>query len=1118
VLLLLAFLFASLLATAPSTVFAQTETGRIAGRLSDAQGSVVPGVAVTATSTTTGASRTTVTDASGRYVIANLPPASYNVTFQLQGFKTTSTRVQVSVGAEVTTDAKLEVGGVAETVTVTAETERVNLRTPEISTTIQEQQIRELPTITRDPFDLIAIAGNVNDQDPTIFSGDTPRGVNGYSINGMRSTATNALLDGAANNDEFTGSLGQSVPLDSVQEFSVISSNFSAQYGRATSGIVNVATKAGSNIFHGTVYEFFRNEKMATRTVDQIARGIEKSPFNRNQPGFSVGGPLVKDRFQFFVSGEFTRVRSSATDLSWVPTPQFLALASPQTRAFFDRYGLATPINGPVLTRAQIGAEVTPTAGGPFAALPGGTPIFGQVQRTLPIDAGGGTPQNTQAWVFRTDWTMGPKSNAYVRYALQHENFELGSNSNSPYKGFDTGSLNDNHNVLLSLTRVWASNFTSQSKIVFNRLKNEQPLGDQPDTPGLYMRSGGVTTLQNIRIAFPGYLPYAPGSAIPFGGPQSLAQIYQDQSWLKGAHDVRFGGSFVRIMDNRAFGAYENAVQYLSTAGAATALDNLMLGRIAEFSAAVDPQGKFPGGTVTLPAKSPSFTRNNRYNEFALYFNDSWSIRPRVTLSLGTRYEYYGVQHNTDPSLDSNFYYGAGSSIPEQIKNGSVQIAGNSPVGGLWKPDRNNFAPRLGLAWDVRGDGQSSLRGGYGMAYERNFGNVTFNVIQNPPAYATVTLDAPTDIAVLPIFLDNAGPLAGSGSKVLPPTSLRHVDQNIVNAYTHFWSASFQQQLRAQTSVSVEYTGSKGVDLYTINRENGPGSGKALLGLTTSRENTQYGTINGRANGGKSLYNGVTFSVDNRGLLNSGLSFTGKYTISRAKDNLSSTFSESNNNGNLGLLDPYNPDLDFGPADFDVRHRVALSAIWAIPGPKSGVMGQIGGGWQATVVVTAQTGAPFTIYDCTNSQLSCPRLLAVGTVPSVSSNPSATGDPNTYTYLDLTSQLSGAGSYANAASGFSDFGPFPSNMMERNGFRKPGKWMSDAIFAKRFRFGGEKAVQLRFEFYNLFNHANLYVDGSKNDISTFTAVTAFRGDTGAGDGVAAGDGQRRFQFGLKFEF
>ncbi len=1102
------------LALVTGVAFAQTETGRISGTVSDPQGIATPGVTVTATAVATGAIRTTVTDTAGKFVIANLLPATYDVSYQLSGFKTAKTTVALRVGAEMSADMKLEVGGVSESVSVVSHTEQINTRTAEIVNTITETQIRSLPTITRDPYDLIAIAGNVNDQDPTIYSGDTARGVRGFSINGLRSTATNALLDGAANNDEFTGSVGQSVPLDAVQEFSVISSNFSAQYGRATAGIVNVATKAGSNVFHGTGYEFFRNEKLSTRTVDQKARDIEKSPFRRDQPGFSLGGPIVKDKAQFFVSAEFTRVRSDATDISWVPTPEFLARTAGNSQAYFAKYPLATGINGPVITRGQIASN----PGGPFAALPANLPIFGQVQRQIPIDAGGGTPQNSQQLVARVDWTLGTNNTAYVRYALENATFLNGSNANSPFKGFDTGATDNNHNVLFSLTRVWSSRMTSQSKVVFNRLKNEQPLGDQPDTPGLYMRST-PTTLLGVRIALPGYLPFAPGSAIPFGGPQNLLQLYHDQDVLQGHHDLRFGGSFVRIMDDRTFGAYENSVMTLG-ANTPNALDNLVIGQLQQFQGAVDPQGKYPLQSITLPVKAPNFTRNNRYNEYAFYANDAWSIASNVTVNLGVRYEFYGVQHNSDPSLDSNFYYGSGSTPAEQIRNGSVQIASSSPAGGLWNPDKNNIAPRVGIAWDVRGDGRTSIRGGYGKAFERNFGNVTFNVIQNPPAYAVVALVAGTDVAVIPITTDNAGPLAGTGTKLLPPVSLRHVDENIVNASAQFWSGSFQQELSGRTIVSVEYSGSKGADLYTLNRENGPGSGLHYLGGTVSRENPQYGTINGRASNGKSLYHGVTFGVDNRSLAGSGLAFTSKYTVAHSKDNLSSTFSESNNNGNLGLLDPYDPNLDYGDADYDVRNRFSASAIWDLPFGKNsrGAVKQIIGGWQANVIFTAQTGAPFTIYDCSNSSLSCPRLLLVGSLPSVNKDPRSTGDPNTYAYLDLTSQLSKAGSYVDPRSGLSDFGPFPSNMTARNLFRKPGKWNADAAFSKRFTFGRDMAAQLRFEVYNVLAHANLYVDGSQNDISGVTTVTAFRGDIGSGDGVPAGDGQRRVQIGLKFEF
>jgi outer membrane receptor protein involved in Fe transport len=1112
---LVAVMLAIVLGGVATDLGAQTETGRISGTVRDPQGGAVPGVTVTLKSTTTDAQRTTVTDSSGNYVLANILPGSYEVSFQLDGFKTVATKAQVAVGEAASVNAALEVGGISEIVSVTAAVERINTRNSELATTITQTQIRELPTITRDPYDMVALAGHVSDQDPTIYSGDTARGVRGFSINGLRATATNALLDGSANNDEFTGAVGQSVPLDSVQEMSVITSNFSAQYGRATAGIVNVVTKAGTNEFHGTAYEFFRNEKLATRTFDQKERGIDKSPFDRHQPGFSLGGPIKPGAAQFFTSLEYTRVRSDATDISWVPTPQFIAQMAPNAQAFFNNYPLGTPINGPVITRG----EISGTAGGAFSALPASLPIFGQVQRSLPTDAGGGDPQNSLQFVARGDWTMGPNTQAYARYALEKSEFLVGSNGSSPYAGFDTGEDDRNHNVLFSLTHVWSPRLTSQSKVVFNKLKNVQPLGAQPEGPTLYMRST-ATTIDGVRIALPGYLPFTPGSAIPFGGPQNFFQTYQDATFIKGDHDLRFGGSYVRIHDNRTFGAYQNSVQTLG-ANLGNALDNLVAGRLIRYEGAVDPEGKFPGDTITLPVSQPNFTRNNRYNEWAAYFNDGWQINPRVTLNLGLRYEFYGVQHNSDPSLDSNFYYGPGANLPEQVRNGSVFVASESPVGALWERDRNNFAPRLGFAWDLNGDGRSSIRGGWGMAYERNFGNVTFNVIQNPPNYAVVALNAPSEVPELFITTDNAGPLAGTGSKVLPQTSLRHVDQNIVNAYAHFWSASYQRVLGGTTTVSADYSGSAGVDLYSIERLNIPSSGAVYLGDSDPDAvlNPQYSAINARRNGGKSRYNGIAFAFNNSSLANTGLSMTSRYTLSWNKDNLSSTFSESTNNFNLGLLDPLDPDLDYGRSDADVRHRFSVGGVWAVPFARnaSGAVRTIADGWQVAFVVTAQSGSPFTVYDCTNGVFYCIRMLETSAFSTKGAQGTKTG-PNTYDYLDLSSQASGVGTYVNPISGSSDFGPFPGNMTKRNAFQRPGRWNADAIFAKRFRMGTTTAAQLRFEMYNVFSHANLYVDGANTDLSASPVIVAFRGDTGDDDGVPQGDGQRRVQIGVKFEF
>ena len=227
-------------------------------------------------------------------------------------------------------------------------------------------------------------------------------------------------------------------------------------------------------------------------------------------------------------------------------------------------------------------------------------------------------------------------------------------------------------------------------------------------------------------------------------------------------------------------------------------------------------------------------------------------MTPRLTLNLGVRWDYYGVQHNSDPNLDSNFYLGTGSNLYQQVRNGTVQIAGQSPVGGLWTKDTNNFAPRVGFAWDIFGDGSTSLRGGYGIGYERNFGNVTFNVIQNPPNYAVVSIQNGVDVPTLPIYTDNAGPLAGTGTKAIPNASLRAVQQNLPTAYSQFWSAAIDRQVMRNSVLSLEYAGSKGSGLYDIANLNDAGYGSAFMGdaRVQNRINYQYSNINYRGGSG----------------------------------------------------------------------------------------------------------------------------------------------------------------------------------------------------------------------------------------------------------------------------
>ncbi len=1130
------------LAAAFSPALAQIETGRISGTVSDAQGGVVPGVTVTAKSVNTGFTRETVSDTSGNYVIANVSADTYDVTFALTGFKQATRRVTVSVGSTVAADMKMEVGNLTEAVSVVAVQEAIDTRTGEFRTTINATQLAELPTLTRNPYDLVALSGNVREassDEGQLVGGEQGGRGTGFSINGMRTASTNILLDGGDNNYLFTAGIGQEIPLDAVQEFSVITNNFSPQYGRASGGIVNVVTKSGTNRFSGTAYEFFRNDTLSENSPDNIANEIEKGKFKRNQLGYSLGGPVLRDKVHFFSSLEYIRIRSADTLISWTVAPEFLAAVSPNTRAYFNAYGQGANINGPVLTVADVISKLNIGAGA-FAGLPGNLPVFGRSDVSIPQDAGGGLPQDNYQTINKVDFSLSSRMQGSVSYAFLKADSEPGTQSFSPYPQYNTGTTERKHNINANVTRVWSNNFTSQSKLVWNKLAEDQPVNG-PGEPRLMMNPTGFVAIDGYPIAFPGYLPFNPSNDIPAGGPQKLTQFYQDQTWLKGAHDIRFGGAFVHIADDHTFSAYSNAVEALSTnTNNTTSLNNLVTGNINRFQAAINPGG-FPGGTYVTPVSSPSFLSKNRYTEFALYAQDNWNIGNRLKLNLGVRYDYFGPQRKSDPKYDSNFYYGGSSgddisvtsSTPQEIlaglRTGSVQPSNTSPLGALWKQDKDNIAPRIGFAWDVNGDGRTALRGGYGIAYERNFGNVTYNVLFNPPLYLVATIDSPTDIASQPIYVDNAGPFGGVAgvTKTIPGGSVRHIDQNIETAYGHIYGLAFQKELGRGVTGSVEYNGSTGRKLYDLSDPNkvgapfvyeGLGAGTdCVTGLQNffagiaappavclARANTQYTAFNTRGNRGESQYHSIVFSADTRQLGSTGLALTSKYTLSRAKDNLSGTFTDADNNGyyQTGYLDVFNPSLDYGYAGFDVRHRFSASAIWSVP---YGGSDPWLGGWQVNALFTARSGYPFTVFDCTNGVVFCMRALDPDGIDRSVNSPVATGDPNEYDLLDLSGLVPYVGTYAHPTQGSSDFGPYPDSMTERNAFRGPGAWNLDMSIGKRFRFGN-KAGLIRLEMYNVFNHANMYARTEQANVDSFTSITGFKDDF------------RRMQLGFKFEF
>jgi Carboxypeptidase regulatory-like domain/TonB dependent receptor len=1110
------------------SALAQTETGVVAGTVVDPTGAVVQGATVTATNLATQAKRTVTTNAEGLFSLAALPPGQYQVDVTSPNFAPYKETLAVTVGSRNVISPKLQLTTTATTVEVIAGggAVQVETQTSDLSTVVSSQQISNLPTLTRNPYDFVATSGNVAEDQGSGLAG---RGANGISINGQRAASTSILLDGAENVDLFTASVGQQVPLDSVQEFRVTTSDWAAEYGRASGGVVNVATKSGGNDFHGSAYEFNRLSALATNTYDNNANGTPKPGFTRNQFGYSIGGPILKNKLFFFNSTEWTRVRSSATQLAYVPDASFLALTAANTQDYFSTYGKLKSglVQKGVLTAGDLTG--TGVATGPaFSALPASTKVLDLVSFPFNSDAGGGSPQNAINSVVRVDFTLSDKTSMFGRYAIFKDNLFDGYVSSNAYQGFDTGETDLNQNIAFSMTHVFSPRLLSTTKLNYNRLNDLQPLTSLGAIPNMYFTTGGQATINGQTTMLPGYLPLSTANSIPFGGPQNVTQFNEAISFNRGAHEFKFGGEYIYTQDNRVFGAYEEGGEFLAHNSVSSAFDALVTGNnLYRFTAAIDPQNKFPcfrdpltnglvqtsSCTIDGPAGSPNFSRSNRYNDASLYFQDNWKFNRRLNVTLGLRWEYYGVQHDKTASNDANLVLGSGSNFFQQLSTAYVANGHNLPDGRLWNPNYHQFGPRLGFAYDLTGDGKTSLRGGYGISYERNFGNVTFNVIQNPPNYAVLNITNGVDVPAGSISITNSnlGPAAQPGAFAFPSPTLRAVDRNIKPAYAHMWNLSLERSLAKSTVASLEYSGARGVNQYSISNFNDFGYGSTFMGVgcepgqtqatctnPLQRLNLQYNAINYRTNGGDSYHHALNAGVRTSNIHNTGLDLTANYTWSHTIDDLSATFGGSDEyNGNtLGFLNPYNPGLDKGDSDYDVRHRFVVSAVWAVPFAKEtqGWKNQVLDGWEAAPIITARTGYPLTIYDCTFANYNCPRYIpsgAVGRSASTSTSASAMQGPNVFTYMTVPAALT----YLDPSLSESEIPTcgasgckFPSNMTSRNYFRQPGYWNSNLGIFKNFKVTERVRMQFRTEFYNLFNHSNYYVQtGALNNVSGFGA-------------------------------
>ncbi|MGA7574210.1 MAG: TonB-dependent receptor [Terriglobales bacterium] len=1141
-----------------------------------------------------GTELTLSTNSEGEYVASPLRIGRYRVTVEKEEFKkAVAGPVQVNIQDRVSVDLKLEPGMATEVVTVTGQHQQLETETSEMGQVVDSARINALPLNGRNYAQLALLGVGVAAAEP----GSRVETTYGFSANGARSLQNNFLLDGIDNNanlgDVLNGAAYVVQPaVDAIAEFKVETNAYSAEFGRGNGAIMNAVIKSGTNQIHGDLWEFLRNEKLDAINAFDI---YGQQPYKQNQFGFTLGGPVIKNKTFFFGDYEGLRIRHALPQLSTVPTPaevggdfsSFLQLNAP-VPGVVDCNGNQTyqgEIFNPVLAQSNSAFN-----GGP-CSVPIGTTSTGQPTNIFTGNSGTNTaidplgqelanlfpaPNNStlpggnfladpegreteNKFDIRVDQTISDKDNFFVRFSYGNDSTFLPS----PFSNvLDGGSFQDGYGnntaqgLAASEIHSFRNNLINEFRFGFNHLNSHR-----------YNLYSEVNVAQQLSIPFPG-VPFEAGQnigglpALSFGDgiaaigaseflpalEKQHSYVFTDNlSWTHGRHAAKFGAElrfeqFTILEPAAARGAMDFGGNFVIN-------DNLAAPSTGGEAFASFLQGISDGGSIT------SLTPNVDYRRqiYAVYALDDFKVTPRLTLNLGLRYELFTTIKEANNN-QATFDFSSLSLIAPSGQNaqltptlGTELTLQNNGSRGLISPDLNNFAPRIGLAYQL--SNKLVLRSGYGIFYggQENgpFSNPSPGF--NPPFLSSEAFSAPcTAPSANPASgqLDCSISSANNGglplnvlSQGFPSTSLSDpnapelysLDPHLVTPYTQQWHLGLEYQLPADTVLEVSYAGSRGLKLFAFYNGNQavPVLGTDSLPTAPRRPaNNEAPGANGPctlADGGancnpaldvaidtfrsntQSNYNSLQVRLEKR--YSHGLQYEAAYTFSHALDNASSASLGSVNNGDF--QDQRYPNANYANADFDVRQRFVFSYVYDLPFGRvlaknsSGLVNQIIGNWQMTGVFSAATGNYYTATDINDvSGGDCG-----GSVGYYCSRPNLVGNPNAKPCVPGT--LFNTCAFAdNTALG--TFGNAGRNIIEGPGYKT---W--DTSLVKQFHVSEQKNLEFRAEFFNVLNHVN-YLFGQFGAISAEPTPLEL-GQNGFGFPLAA-RAPRQIQFALKFYF
>ena len=1035
-------------------VAAQDPTGVIEGLVSDKSGSTLSNAQVTAKNLTTGFTKQALTDSNGLFRLSLLPIGRYSITVDAPHFaKLVQQPLTVNVSETVRIKLPLELATVQSVMNVTSEAPLVDTSTNTVGAVVSGREILELPLNGRNFTQLgLLQAGAAPLPSGLITAGGPMRQGQTYAVNGTRPEQNMYLIDGAQNVNRMDSGYALKIPVDAIAEFRILTQTAPPEYGGTGGATTAVVTRSGGNNFHGTLYEFLRNDKLDTRNF--FSSNVE--PLKQNQFGGTVGGPIKRNRLFFFGYYEGFRNKQGLTTSSIVPT------AAERSGDFSD---MGVPLRnfaagGTIFPANELPATAfNPVAVNVLQLYPLGN-VAPSVYRTTVVgtnfyDQGGG----------RVDFNASERDQLFARYSYSG-GYDINPVSvrGTTIPGFPTRDNITTNTAAISDIHTFSPAVTNSLRVAFLRygFQFDRRLNTTPPSAlGFEFNSASDLGQGPPFFNVVGYSPV--GGAIT--GPRDSAQnSFQEQealSWTKGAHSMRFGAEFIRTQINMFQAIAPNAFfVFASTFPTNNAIANLLL-----------------GAPVTFYQGLGDFHRGLRNWGLGAYIQDEWRVTSRFTLNYGLRYEAINPIAEIANRLNA-FVPGVQSEVFPSAPAG-VLFPGDPGIGSGIAAGDNAFMPRIGFAWDPSGDGKWAIRAGYGLFYDQ---------FQNGPGTASQIPISSVPWAQFNQYggagLNFANPYAGriypSPNTFVFPTTLFVMDPTARAPYVHEWNFGIERSFFGQYLLQVRYAGSKGTHLPRNIEANPavyrPGATaqnadqrRIYAGCPASGGPCTYSTIAELTNITNSTYESGQVTVSRR--YAKGLVFSGSYWYSKSLDyhssmNLGGASSQPLAGENDLAQNPFNLAAEHGPSLFDARHRFVASGSWEprIANTAPAAIRKIFGGWQINVIATHNSATPFTVYDSTNVSLQA-NSPPISGYPA--SRPNAIGNPKNGPHtvnawinaaaFQRLNPVTQAGQFGNAG---------------RNIARGPAFTNFDTSLTRNFAIAESVRVQFRAESFNVANHPN----------------------------------------------